>query len=158
MENKKRTDYTKSAVNLCNPEQIKGMLQYLSEITKGKVELEGKIQALIPQVLKDTLTEAEKEIMQVQNDINLAINEHGSYQDLEAGLYAVKQRKVSKSYDASLFETAYPQFAPAVIIKAVDTGKLAGLIKGGLLDEAQLKAGGIIQEKETFSYIIKCEG
>ena len=80
---------------------------------------------------------------------------YGSYQDLDKGWYAVKQRKVSKSYNAEAFEKTYPQFAPAVIIKTVDTTKLNGLIKGGLLAEDDLVDVHIIKESESFAYIIK---
>ena len=71
------------------------------------------------------------------------------------GWYALKQRKVSKSYKPEPFEKAYPQFAPAVIIKAIDTSKLTGLIKGGLVNEAQLEADGVLVCTESFAYIIR---
>lgn len=153
---KKYTDYSSGAVNLTNHYDVKALLSRMQEIQNLKQDLADKIDALIPAEFKTTLANAEKEISDIQTEIRLAVDSLGSYQDLEHGWYAVKQRKVSKSYDASLFETSYPQYAPAVIIKAVDTTKLTGLIKGGLLDERELKAGNIIQEKESFAYVIKC--
>ncbi len=153
---KKYNDYSASAVNLCNPETVEVLITALSNITELRNALEEKAQALIPDEIKENLKKADDKITELQQQIKEAVDTHGSFQDLAIGWYAVKQRKVSKSYDASLLETAYPQYAPAVIIKAVDTTKLTGLIKGGLLDEAQLKAGNIIQEKESFAYVIKC--
>jgi hypothetical protein len=154
-EAKKNIDYSNSAVNLTNHEQIKGMLQALAETKAFLKSVEDRIEALIPKELADLQQQYQDEIMQIMSDIQITIEERGSYQDLENGRYAVKQRKVSKSYDARVFKIAYPQYSPAVVIETIDTTKLNGLIKGGLITEADLKTNGVVTEKETFNYIIK---
>ena len=152
-------DYSKSAVNLTNHYSLLGMLRSLADSKTSLRAIEDKIEQLIPADLKALQEKYQDEIMQTTSDIQMTIEERGSYQDLEANLYAIKQRKVTKSYNAEAFEKCYPQYAPAVIIKAVDTTKLNGLIKGGLLTEDNLKNPdiGVITEKESFSYIIKVE-
>lgn len=160
-ETKQNMDYSNSAVNLTNSTKLDIDLEVLDRYQKEKATIEESIQSLIPQDLKDTLLNTERCIDEITRIIKEGIESSGSYQNLEKGWYAVKQRKVSKSYDAFAFEERYPQFAPAIIIKAVDTAKLTGLIKGGLISEADLKKespGGfpaVITEKESFSYIIK---
>lgn len=159
---KKNTDYSASAVKMVNPPEVQSMLEtYHLTATRVK-ELQAKMDALIPQNLKDELT-AEVLTMGAEVDsIKDVINQLGSYQDLDKGWYAVKQRKVSVTYNAGIFEELYPAFAPAIIIKAVDTTKLKGLIKGGLITEEELRKplsskGGasVITESESFAYIIK---
>ncbi len=148
-------DYTKSAVNLCNPKEIETLLyQYQSKVAEYD-EVNESIEKVIPAVLleKRNLVEVEKDKLHEQ--IKLKIDELGSYQDIDTGLYAVKQRKISKSYDAEKFDSTYPEYSKAVIIKAIDTTKLNGLIKGGLITEPKLKEQSILKETESYSYIIK---
>ena len=151
----KNTDYSASAVKLCNPESIGFLLaQYHAELAAIQT-LNDEIQKLIPKELTDKIAEYQKSHSECEVELRKVIEEQGSYQDLEKGWYAVKQRKVSKSYNAEKFEAIYPQYSPAVIIKAVDTTKLNGLIKGGLLTENYLKTLDIIHESESFAYVIR---
>ena len=163
----KNTDYSASAVKMVNPPEIQSMLETYHLTANRVKELQTKIDALIPQNLKDELN-AEVLMMGAEVDsIKDVINQLGSYQDLDKGWYAVKQRKVSKSYNAEAFEKTYPQYAPAIIIKAVDTTKLNGLLKGGLITEQDLRKrmpafaedtvgnDPIMHESESFAYIIK---
>ena len=152
---KKPMDYTASAVALLNPNEVQEALCELNYLNKEVEKTQDIISALIPREFTETLTNLIKKREEVTQKIKDRVNTLGSYQNLDAGWYAVKQRKLSKSYDAAPFEQKYPQFAPAVIIKAVDTTKLNGLIKGGLLDEAQLEADGVLKISESFAYIIK---
>jgi hypothetical protein len=152
---KKNTDYSASAVNLVNPIETKELLEELQKMKANQLILKEQVDKLIPQELKDRMEINLKWMVEQETRIRLSIDTFGSFQDLEDGWYAVKQRKVSKSYNAEAFEKIYPQYTPAIIIKAVDTTKLTGLIKGGLLDEAGLKNNGVIKESESFAYIIK---
>lgn len=151
----KNTDYSRSAVSLLNPQEVEIGLIELHVLNNEVNKIQAEMDSLIPQELWDKKSEIEKKITEVTQVIKDRINSLGSYQNIDMGWYAVKQRKVSKSYNATAFESQYPQFAPAVIIKAVDTAKLNGLIKGGLLEELTLKSAGIINETESFAYIIK---
>ena len=163
----KNTDYSASAVKLCNPESIGFLLaQYHAELAAIQT-LNDEIQKLIPKELTDKIAEYQKSHSECEVELRKVIEEQGSYQDLEKGWYAVKQRKVSKSYNAEAFEKTYPQYAPAIIIKAVDTTKLNGLLKGGLITEQDLRKrmpafaedtvgnDPIMHESESFAYIIK---
>jgi hypothetical protein len=152
---KKNTDYSASAVNLINPPETHTLLEELKRLKVDLLVLNEQVDALIPQELRDRREICQKWISEKESDIKLACDMYGSYQDLDKGWYAVKQRKVSKSYNAGLFRTFFPDFSPAVIIETIDTTKLNGLLKGGLLTEDGLKRSGIQEEKEWFAYIIK---
>lgn len=151
-------DYSKSAVNLNNPITIQPMLELLkgaqATLEERRAELKEKNKELMAEIER-----RETEISNLITEIKLEIDRAGSYQDLTNGFYAVKQRKVSYSYDPSRFETKYPEFAPAVIQKAVNAVKLNGLIKGGLLKMEDLLHPDIqvAKESESFAYIIKTE-
>ena len=151
----KNTDYSASAVKMVNPPEIKILLGELQKLKADMLILNEQVDALIPQELRDRIEICQKWIIEKELDIRLAVDMFGSYQDLEQGQYAIKQRKISKSYDAQKFEAIYPQYSPAVIIKAVDTTKLNGLIKGGLITNDELILHAITKETESFAYIIK---
>ena len=152
---KKNPNYESSAVNLCNPPEVRNDLLTLVDMRNDLAVLQTERDNLIPQELKDRIEICQKYITEQDQVLRIAIDEFGSFQDVESGQYAVKQRKVSRSYKAEPFEKSYPQFAPAVIIKAVDTIKIHGLIKGGLLNEPDLERDGVLVCTESFSYIIK---
>lgn len=158
MENeikKKNVDYSNSAVNLVNPDSVKIGLDSILILRDKLIEVQAKINECIPAELTLIENNLKAEMDRQITDLKGYIELDGSYQDLDRGWYAVKQRKVSKSYDAAVFKLAYPLYAPAVIIETMDTVKLGGLIKGGLIKEADLKTNGVVEEKETFNYIIK---
>ncbi len=149
---KKNPDYTASAVKMCNPPEFKVALEaraaHLDRIANLKAQLEaypewGELQFV------------QNELVKHDEMIHSMIDSLGSYQDIERGLYAVKQRKLTKQYSAGQFEANYPEFAPAVIKKAVDTVKLNGLVKGGLISEDAMRRALVMTETETFAYIIR---
>ncbi len=152
---KKNTDYSASAVNLCNPPELKDLLARLCEAQGNANEIKDRIDTAIPPELRRASEQIQDAISVLNIEIRAAIEKYGSYQDVINGAYALKQRKASKTYNAQPFETNYPQFAPAVIIKAVDTTKLNGLVKGGLLTEEQLRQTGVLTETENYAYIIR---
>ncbi len=154
---RKHIDYSASTVNLCNPLDVQIDIHAYAGLSKHIEEVKAQIDATIPQELKDLLSSLQCQLEACLQAVKTDIDAKGSYQDLVQGWYALKQRKVSVSYDAARFEYLYPQYAPAIIVKAVDTAKLKGLIKGGLLKEEDLKHPdvGIAKETETFVYIIK---
>ena len=151
----KNIDYSASAVKMVNPPETHTLLGELKNLKADLLVLNEQVDALIPQELRDRIEICQKWIIEKEVDIRLAVDMFGSYQDLDKGWYAIKQRKVSKSYNAEKFEAIYPQYSPAVIIKAVDTTKLNGLIKGGLITNDELILHAITKETESFAYIIK---
>jgi hypothetical protein len=149
-------DYSKSAVNLNNNDSVRALLvarenitilinQYLTELKEKNKELYAKINDLNNSMANN------------DTDIRTAVDLFGSYQDVACGMYAVKQRKVSVSYDAAKFKLRFPAYAPAIIIETVDTTKLNGLIKGGLITADEMRDASVIAEKESFAYIIKVD-
>ncbi len=155
MAEKKNTDYSASAVKLCNPPEVEGLLRELQNEQTALNQLQNQADASIPEAIKVSISATQVRVEILSKNIRQAIDDFGSFQNVDKGSYAVKQRKLSKSYNAESFEKTYPQFSPAVIIKAVDTTKLNGLLKGGLLDEARLEADGVLKISESFAYIIR---
>ena len=151
----KNIDYSASAVNLKNDINLAIDLQAYHGLSDQIKELLTEIDAAIPQEMKDQLSSWQTQLNACGEAVRTDIEQYGSYQDLDKGWYAVKQRKISKSYNAEKFEAIYPQYSPAVIIKAVDTTKLNGLIKGGLITNDELILHAITKETESFAYIIK---
>ncbi len=152
---RKNTDYSGSAVNLVNPPELQDLLSRLHEAQGNANDIKARMDATIPPELIKANMQIQETIASLNTEIRTAIDKYGSYQDVVNGAYALKQRKITKSYNATAFETAYPQFAPAVIMKAVDVAKLNGLIKGGLITESALKTSSVMVESESYAYIIK---
>ena len=154
---RKNIDYSASAVNLTNPVQLQVDLRALDGLAKQIEELQAKMDACIPQELITSMDSLQTQRRACEVGLRSDIESYGSFQDLSLGWYAVKQRKVSVSYDAARFKFLYPQYALAVIIESVDTAKLKGLLKGGLLREEDLKHPdvAIAKESESFAYIVK---
>ena len=155
----KSIDYSASAVKMCNPDEVKDELAYLHNLNKEIQEVEDEIKKSIPdqlQIKLDMLRHSADDITKVLRE---RIEIYGSYQDLEQGWYAIKQRVVSKSYNAGIFKEQFPKFAPVVIVEIVNEKALTGLIKGGLISEVELYGTTIIppviKESETFRFIIK---
>jgi hypothetical protein len=155
VKTKKNIDYSASAVNLKNPPEVEKLLIHHRKLLADLTQLGAEIATHIPAHLTAELESTNRDLQESSKAIHEAIDTFGSYQHLESGAYAIKQRKVSKSYKAEPFEKTYPQYAPAVIVKAVDVAKLTGLIKGGLLDEARLEADGVLTISETYAYVIR---
>jgi hypothetical protein len=154
---RKNTDYSASAENLTNPLELELDLRAIKGLGNQIAELQTKIDSLIPIEMKDLMTSLQVQLNAATQGAKSDIDTYGSYQDLVNGMYAVKQRKVSVSYNPERFKRLYPQFAPAVIIETVDTTKLDGLIKGGLIDAESLKHPNvrIASEKVSYVYIVK---
>ena len=144
-------DYSKSAVNLCNPGEVLALLQEYKEAwgyaTDLRAQLETKNQIYL------ALRETEQAINILEKAIREAVDKFGSYYDPDTDMVAIKQRRISKAYNARRFSELFPQFAPAVIGQTVNVPSLKGLIKGGLLSEGELAP--CVTESETFAYIIR---
>jgi hypothetical protein len=156
-------DYAKSAVNLQSSPIIKEKLEQLKAIQEQIGEYRRQMEELIPADLKAAgLSETEK-FFNLQSQIKALIETEGSYQDLENNLYAIKQKKVTKSYDTtsqfavSRFKDCFPKFANAVIVRSLDTQTLSGLVRGELINEDDLQKVGILIETPSYTYIVKVD-
>jgi len=156
-------DYSKSAVNLVNPDSVKSLLVIRGIQATSLAEYQGELRKRNGDIFA-----AINEISEAMDDntaeIRRAIEADGSYQDLVAGLYGLKQRKVSYTYDPSLFRAKYPEYAPAVLRRVVDEEKLAGLIRGRLITMEDLLQPSpptelaVATEKPSYVYIIRAGG
>ena len=144
-------DYTNSAVKLCNPEQLR---QLLTELHARQKDLE-EANAHIPEEIAVEIHRLGERISDLQKMIREAIDEHGSYQDMENGDYAVKYKRMSKVYHAEPFREHYPKFVPAVVVETINAKALEGMIKGGLIEEADLKMHKVITEDIGYAYYVR---
>jgi hypothetical protein len=152
----KNIDYSNSAVNLTNPDDVKNLLSERSIMASVMATYQEALKASNKE-LCDKIAELSNRMENNEIAIKTAIDLFGSYQDTATGFYGVKQRKVSVSYDPAKFKLRFPAYAPAIIIEAVDTVKLNGLIKGGLVTADEMKDAGIVTEKPSFVYIVRAD-
>ncbi len=161
---KKNTDYSASAVNLGQHAEVEMAYVSYKDTLADKQGIQNRIDALIEKLLGDNAeyNELTRELGDIENrasqkytELKNIIDSSGSWQDVENGYYAVKQRKESKSYLAEPFAKHFEKFAPMVIVPSVNTKALEGLIKGKLITEDELDNAGVIQRTESFAYIIK---
>ena len=152
MPEKKNPDYSASAVNLVNPPEIGLKLVEYQDYQARVKTLEANLEA-IPEFQE--LQACQKEIADLNAQLRGMIDAQGSYQDIENGFYGVKQLKKTKLYSASNFEYYFPEYATAVLVKSINVPVLEGLIKGNLLNEDGLRRAHIIEDKESYAYIIR---
>jgi len=153
MTEPKKADYTKSADRLCNPPEILAKLQELRVANTERENLEV--------LLRDNenykmLRETQKSLFNLVEQIKEMIDAQGSYQDLDAGDYALKQRKTSVSYDPAKVKEFIRDYAGVVIELNVNKPKLEGLRKAGLVSQEDLDRCS--DTTESFAYIIKAGG
>lgn len=146
----KNNDYSQSAVNLCNPTEVSQMMENRRTIVENLNRMEQEIKELELYRLIEATRES---IIALDEDIKKVIEEHGSFQDVEAGVYALKQRRVSVTYMPGLARENIPEYAAAVIEEVVNKQKVGGLLKGGLITQEQ--ADAMSEITESFAFIIK---
>ncbi len=149
---KRNPDYTASAVNLCNPPEIGLKLMELQDAQAKARTLDANLQAM-PEYQE--LKEQEKLATDITAQIRGMVEAQGSYQDIESGFYAVKYKRVSKSYNAERFKANYPKESPVVIMETVNIKALEGLIKGGLLTEQDLDNHNVIERSESYAFYVR---
>ena len=129
------TDYTNSAINLTNSPEVSLLLSAWREAQAITVARQAALDATAESKAVAKAAEAE----QIAHDaVREAVTLHGGYQDIDKGLYALLQRRTSVTYDPKSARKAIPMFADAVIVEAVDSKAIHGLLKGGLITEAQV--------------------
>ena len=155
-ETKKAPDYTASAENLCNPPEVFELLNKLHEEQKH-LELQQELLRSQNEELCKQIATTSQIIAELEKDIKQAVETYGSFQDIDLKLYAVKYRRMSKSYDVGQFKRLfkYEKYVPAVVIETINEKALQGLIKGGLINEEELKRDEVITETPSFAFYIR---
>lgn len=151
-ETKKNPDYSESAINLCNPEEIGVKLAKLHQTQEQIRQLEETLQG------NDTYKEylkVGKMIADITAQIKDMVEAQGSYQDIEAGSYAVKYKRISKVFHTEPFKEHYPKFVSAVVVETINAKALEGIIKGGLIEEADLKMHKVITEDFGYAFYVR---
>ena len=153
VETKKAPDYTNSAENLCNPQEVKELIDAL-HLEQANLE---KLQELIPTQLMSSIQAVRMNIDSITEQLKVAIEQLGSYQNIEAGHYAVKYCRMHKEYHVEPFKKHYPIYTSVVIAESINVKALEGLIKGGLLNEDELKhiSVGVITETPQYAFFIR---
>jgi len=154
MAEKKNPDYSASAVMLTNPPQVEECVLAQRVRIAKLATLEEQAQALIPESLKTEITNLQREISVEDKGIRGFIDTFGSFQDVELGLYGVKQKRESIAYKPELVRQYAPsKVASFVIIESVDSKGLDALLKAGQITPEVARQCGEV--KESFAYIIK---
>lgn len=149
---REKPDYTNSAENLCNPEEVKALLTRHFGLKGSIAEMEKELEA---DPAYRNLVNSQAQLLELEKEIKKAIETYGSYQDIEGGHYAVKYRRLKKGYHVEPFKKQYPQFIPAVVEEAINVKALEGLVKGNLITEEHLKVGGVITEEAQYAFFIR---
>jgi hypothetical protein len=90
----------------------------------------------------------------IDADIKNTVLEHGGYQNLALGDYALQQERVSVSYNPVKVKEALPaKYAVAVIDETVNKTALEALVKSGAVDGKVVES--IADKAVTTAWIIK---
>jgi len=148
----KNPDYTESAVNLCNPDEVREALVKLAEL---KSQLDNAEMALAASPEYKHASDCAVRVEEVEANIKGLVEKHGSYQQPVCGAYAVKQRKVTMVYSVSLVKAKLPDLAGDIIVteETVDKKAIERLIKDGFTTEEAVAQCG--RPRESFVYIIE---
>ena len=155
-------DFTESAENLCNPEEVKALLIAYNQ---AKNELDSLMEELRTQneELSERIAVKQNEVSAIETDLKGdqkagivgAIEKYGSFQDKDAGVYGVRYRRISKSYHPEPLLKHFAKFAELCIMQSVNVPALEGQIRGKLLTEEELKKKGVITEETQYAYYVR---
>ena len=155
MVEKKNPDYSASAINLCNPDEVGKALRNLY-IAQGLLEgLEDQALDLVPQGLKDDIELSRLEVTGLNQTLRESIEHFGSYQDVEFGHYALQQLKKSSVYHVEPFKEHFSKHVGSVVEETINKKALEGLVKGGLIEQGDLEMHKVVTYDETRAFIIK---
>lgn len=146
----KNPDYTKSAVSLTNSPELRDMLMARRNITDHIRIVESMLQRTdewkASKDAADSLADLDKQIKETMTRL-------GGFQDIEQGLYALWQRRVTITYIPKLVRSILPKLADALIEEVVNKKVMDGMLKGGVVTEAQAQTCS--EEEENLAPIIK---
>ena len=151
-QTKKNPDYSNTAVLLYNHKLVEEALAkyHIAQAEADRLRLELEATPLYQQWYA-----ASQVAKEAKANVKEAIQKYGSYQDVEAGHYAVMQAKHVREYHAQPFIDNFPQFTSVVIEPSINVNVLEGLIKGKLLEEKALFNAGVITTKSSYAFIIR---
>ena len=155
MTEKRNPDYTASAINLCNPDEVRLALIDLHEAQQKHQEYQAEADGLVPVALKLSIETWRDRAIELTSALKDAILKHGSYQNVEDGRYALQQLKRSPVYHVEPFKEHYEKFAGAVIEETINKKALEGLVKGKLVEQGDLEMHKVVTYDETRAFIIK---
>ena len=150
----KPKDFTESADNLCNPEPVKALLEKLSKAQASQNKIQEEIRASNT-VLVEKLEKHTKVVSGLQAKIREAVEEHGSYQDLEGERYAVKYARKTEGYNLEPFKTQFPKFVELCVKETLDVRALKGQIKGKLITEQELIDAGVLEYTTNYAFYVR---
>ena len=149
----KPKDFSESAKNLCNPPEVKVLLEKLSteqhELDVLKWELESNTE------LVEKIATQSGKVADLQVAIRETVEEHGSYQDLEAERYAVKYARKTEWYNLEPFKTQFPKFVGLCIRETIDVTALKGQIKGKLITIKELEDAGVLDYTINYAFYVR---
>jgi len=151
---KDRPNYENSAENLCNPPEVGGKL---TELHSYQEEIKRLEDLLTENAIYQSLMGYQKQVADLTAQIKDLVDAQGSYQNLEAGDYAVKYRRMIKSYHVEPFKIHYEKYISAVIEETINVKTLEGMVKGGVINGDDLKHPdvGVITETPTYAFYIR---
>lgn len=148
---KRNPDYSQSAVNLCNPPEVLELLKNYHSTQTVIDNLDAVLKAY-PEY--EQMIEQQQKLAELRKDIEKAIEQYGSYQEIQFGCYALKQRAITVCYLAeAVHKHLNPAMVAAVIVESVDKATVEALVKAGRisLEEQEL----ISQKTEVYKFIIR---
>ena len=147
-------NFEASAVNLCNPPEVKALLEKLSTKTKEHHDLNDEIMRANVELVEKTAGLAD-EIADLRTKIKEAIEEHGSYQSLEDERYGVQYARRSEVYNLDPFKTQFPKFVGLCIRESIDVTALKGQIKGKLITVKELEDAGVLDYTINYAFYVR---
>ncbi len=156
----KGTDYSASAESLTNPESVRLLLLTRLGLNSRIEDFQNELNMRNTDLLA-SINILNRDLAANETEIRNTVLADGGYQDVDAGLYALRQKRVSIEYNVKAFRRDYPQYAPAVIKEVVDPVAIAGLIKGKLIFLTDMLRPDIdppvAKENVSFVFIIRAE-
>jgi len=150
----KPKDFTESAENLCNPEPVKLLLEKLSRAQASRNKIEDELLASNA-TLAEKLNKHTKVVSDLQAKIREAVEEHGSYQDLEGERYAVKYARKTEGYNLEPFKANFPKFVELCVRESIDVNALRAQVKGKLITTKELEDAGVLEYTKTFAFYVR---
>lgn len=155
-------DFTASAENLSNPDEVGHLLQALHAAQDDAIALHLKLRETAAELV-EALDSKQLEIAAIELDLKGdakrkivgAIERYGSYQDTERGWYAVRYRQMRKTYHVDKLREHFARFAELCIEEMVNVAALQGQVKGKLLTEDELRRTGVITEAPTYATYVR---
>ena len=148
-------NFEKSAVNLCNPPEVKELLDKLSAEQESMQKLQDELSASNTPLAEKIIAHTEK-IAELQQLIRETVEEKGSYQDTEAERYAVKYgRKTAVYGNLPSFKKNFPKFVELCIKETLDVNALRGQVKGKLITEEELEKTKVLTYETGYSFYVR---